>query len=142
MKIFTRPHFCLALLTFLMLIALSACAKPIYNVNNDQVLTPAGMTLEEAGFLIQAAGTERGWAMGIVAPGHIIGTLLIRSHSARVDIYYTTSSFSIAYKDSANLKYNPITNTIHHNYNTWVRNLERAIMVKLTNSNEVVDADN
>jgi hypothetical protein len=80
--------------------------------------------------------------MGIIEPGHIIGTLLIRSHTAIVDIYYTTTSFSIVYKDSTNLKYDANNKTIHHNYNNWIHNLERAIMVKLTNSNEVVEQDN
>lgn len=142
MKTFTHSRFALALLVLFILLGVSACTKPVYNVNNDEVYTPAGMTLEEAGLLIQEAGTTRGWAMAIVEPGHIVGTLLIRSHTAVVDIYYTTTSFSIVYKNSINLKYSPDTQTIHHNYNNWIRNLEQAIMVKLTNSNEVVGADN
>lgn len=142
MKTLTRSHFYLALLILLMLLAIAGCTKPVYNVNNDQVYTPAGMTLEEAGLLIQEAGTQRGWAMAIMEPGHIVGTLLIRTHTAVVDIYYTTTNFSITYKDSTNLKYSAETGHIHQNYNGWIRNLERAIMVKLTNSNEVIGADN
>ena len=142
MKIFTRSQCCLALLTLLMLLVIVGCTKPIYNVNNEQVFTPEGMTLEEAGLLIQEAGTQRGWAMAIVEPGHIVGTLIIRAHTVTVDIDYTITSFSITYKDSINLRYNPETNSIHHNYNRWIRNLEKAILVKLTNSNEVVGEDN
>lgn len=38
-------------------------------------------------------------------------------------------SYGITYKDSTNLKYNGIK--IHSNYNSWVRNLDRAIQTEM-----------
>lgn len=75
------------------------------------------------------AGTELGWKMTPTGPGHIVGTLYIRSHKAVVDIPYTTKSYSITYKDSENLKYTGTT--IHSNYNGWVKRLDQTISAKL-----------
>ena len=58
-------------------------------------------------------------------PGHIVGTLHLRKHMAIVDIPYSTNSYSILYKDSAQLDYNG--DTIHQNYNGWITNLNNAI---------------
>ena len=79
---------------------------------------------------IIAAGAGLGWAMNSTEPGHIVGTLNVRSHGAVVDIPYTTESYSILYKDSTNLKYSS-SGTIHSNYNGWIQNLNRAIKANL-----------
>ena len=77
------------------------------------------------------AGSSLGWTMQKDAPGHIIGTLNIRTHIAIVDITYNSDSYSITYKDSTNLDYNGTT--IHRSYNTWVNNLNNAIKVQMNN---------
>ena len=64
-------------------------------------------------------------------PGLIVGTLNLRTHTAVVDIPYTTTSYSILYKSSVNLKQEG--NTIHSNYNGWVQNLDQAIKRQLIN---------
>jgi len=76
------------------------------------------------------AGYSLGWQMNDVAPGHLIGTLNIRSHQAVVDITYTPENYSINYKDSTNLKHKG--NKIHKNYNAWVKNLTNAINKRLS----------
>jgi hypothetical protein len=50
---------------------------------------------------------------------------------AVVDITYTLDDYSINYRDSTNLKYNPGDNSIHSSYNKWVGNLRKAIDTQL-----------
>ena len=80
---------------------------------------------------IFAAGTGLGWMMKEVEPGHIVATLALRSHIAKVDIKYDKKSYSITYKDSENLNYNG--KSIHSNYNGWIQNLNRSIQAQLSN---------
>jgi hypothetical protein len=47
----------------------------------------------------------------------------------QVDIAYTTTSYSINYKDSRGLDYDG--SSIHSNYNGWVQRLDRAIARQL-----------
>ena len=111
---------------------LGACAgAPVYNVSASPVNTNSSKpTLEEVGKAIKTAGIGLGWQMKEMKPGHIVGTLNLRSHQAVVDINYTTKSYDIAYKDSSNLNYNG--GTIHKNYNSWVQNLDRRIQAQLS----------
>jgi hypothetical protein len=85
------------------------------------------LTMDQVAKGIVAAGAKHGWAMKTERPGHIVGTLLIRSHMAVVDIPYTASSYSIIYKDSSNLNYDAGSKKIHANYSSWVRNLHVSI---------------
>ena len=76
------------------------------------------------------AGSGLGWRIKSQSPGHLIGTLNLREHTAIVDIKYTTENFSITYNSSTNLNYDG-TN-IHSNYNGWIQNLEKAIIVQIS----------
>lgn len=99
---------------------------PIYNVKDAPITVTSGQpTLRSVEQAIVKAGTGLGWAMKVDQPGHITGTLNLRTHTAVVSIPYTASSFSILYKDSTNLEQKD--DTIHRNYNGWVQNLEQAI---------------
>lgn len=60
---------------------------------------------------------------------NMVGTLNLRSHMAQVDIRYTTTSYSITYRDSKDLNYDG--SNIHRNYNNWIRNLDQAIKQQL-----------
>ena len=62
------------------------------------------------------------------APGLVRGTLNLRTHQAVVDIPYDTQRFSIRYVSSSNLDYDG--RVIHRNYNSWVQNLQNAIMAQ------------
>ncbi len=79
---------------------------------------------------IIVAGSGLGWRIKSQSPGHLIGTLNLREHTAIVDIKYTTENFSITYNSSTNLSYDG-TN-IHSNYNGWIQNLEKAINVQVS----------
>lgn len=63
---------------------------------------------------IVEGGQVRDWKIRQIEPGHAEGTLFVRSHVAKVDIYYDTDGYSIEYEDG----------TIHGNYNKWVQNLD------------------
>jgi hypothetical protein len=114
-------------------ILLLACAPaPIRNVDNALINTSnASYDLHDVTKAIQRAGIGLGWQIKEETPGHIVGTLFLRSHMAKVDITYTLDEYSINYKQSSNLDYNPENNTIHKNYNGWIQNLTNAINAQL-----------
>jgi PBP1b-binding outer membrane lipoprotein LpoB len=115
----------------IMLVA--ACAPaPVLNISKAPVQTVSGQkaSLDEVGKAITRAGVALGWEMKTVKPGNIIGTLKLRNHLAVVDITYDTQTYSITYKDSTNLKYNG--ETIHKNYNSWIKNLDQGIRTQLS----------
>ncbi len=119
-----------------MSIAITGCrgGAEIYNVKDAPVNTASGVTpsLEEVQKAIITAGTGLNWSMAVVKPGHIVGTLNVRSHTAVVDIMYNSKTYSITYKDSTNLKYDAEKKTIHENYRSWIQNLDNNIRGRLT----------
>jgi len=127
-----RRKFSSLLLLGIAVILVAGCrAGPINNVT-DAAITPVlgnEPSLDQVTRAIVAAGTKPkpAWNMRVVEPGHILATLHIRSHTATVDIKYTTKSYTITYNTSTNLNYNPDDNTIHSNYNGWIQNLNSAI---------------
>ncbi|MDH5668318.1 MAG: hypothetical protein OEY86_09935 [Nitrospira sp.] len=106
----------------------------IYNVKDAPITTATGkaMTMDRATKAIILAGTGLKWSMAVAKPGHIIGTLNVRTHQAVVDITYTTKNYSITYKDSNNLYYDAESKTIHENYRGWIQRLDNAIRTRLT----------
>jgi hypothetical protein len=103
---------------------------PIYDVS-DAGIPAQNATIDDIGRAIITAGGSLGWVMKKEKPGHIVGTLNLRTHTAIVDIRYDTSKYSITYKDSTNLQYDG-TN-IHSNYNGWIKNLSTAINNQIAN---------
>jgi hypothetical protein len=121
----------LAAVAAVALLMIGCRTAPILNVKDAPVNVPAGQTASLANVeqAILRAGTGLGWAMKVEKPGLIVGTLNLRTHSAVVDIPFTTSSYSILYRNSANLEQQG--DTIHKNYNGWVQNLDQAIRRQL-----------
>ena len=119
------------LLVLFVALAVVGCKRPntIQNVS-DQPITrydSAELSMQQIERAIVLGGMEKGWTMQSVAPGHIVGSIDVRGkHSASVDIHYDKSTYSVTYKDSSNLDYQP-PNLIHRNYNNWVTNLVRSI---------------
>ena len=106
---------------------------PIRNIENSPIITTsqADPDMQKIGDAIIKAGASRGWRMKVEDTGVISGVLFIRTHRAEVKIVYNNKSYSILYKDSENLKYNPEKSKIHHQYNNWVANLDNAIRKEL-----------
>ncbi len=116
-----------------LMLAAGCTAVPISNIVDTPVVTnKQNPSLEDISRAIVRAGAALGWQMKEVRPGQIVGTLMLRGHTAVVEVAYNTKAYSIVYKDSQNLDYNPATNTIHRNYNGWVQNLDRDIRAQLT----------
>lgn len=110
--------------------AVGCTTKPVYNVPNTPVTTSKpNANLDDVGKAIVRAGAALGWKMQVTNPGHILGTLNLRTHEAVVDVNYSQTSYSINYKDSKNLNYDG-TN-IHKNYNGWIQNLDKGIQSQL-----------
>jgi hypothetical protein len=65
-------------------------------------------------------------------PGKVTATLLIRKHTAEIEIPYSPTSYSITYKSSVNLDEGD--GQIHKNYNGWIQNLNRGINAQLSAS--------
>jgi hypothetical protein len=120
----------------LVLIAVTGCrgGGEIYNVKDAPINTASGSTpsLEDVQKAIITAGTGLNWSMAVVKPGHIVGTLNVRSHTAVVDIMYNSKTYSITYKDSTNLKYDAEKKTIHGQYRSWIQDLDNNIRGRLT----------
>lgn len=120
-------------------VLMGACAvnrtAPIRNVADSPVTGVSGqtMTLTDVERAIRRAGAGLGWSMRAVKPGLIEGTLVLRTHSATVDIPYSPKSYSIQYKTSTNLQADG--GLIHQNYNGWIENLDKSIRLQLLAAN-------
>jgi hypothetical protein len=90
------------------------------------------LTRDEVRGSIVRAGAGLGWIMKDAGPGMINGTLILRTHTAEVQIPYSAASYGIVYKSSINLQESG--GKIHRNYNGWVQNLNRGINAQLAAS--------
>lgn len=111
----------------------AACFRcaPIVNVVDALVAGPANKALsaEDVRAAIIRAGASLRWQIKEDGPGKLVGTLVLRTHTAVVDIPYSATSFSIVYKSSINL--DEADGQIHKNYNSWVSNLSNAIYTQM-----------
>ena len=116
--------------------ALTACntIAPIQNVENVPVSSSSNKPLSpaEVRAAIVRAGAGLGWIMKDAGPGTINGTLILRTHTADVQIPYSATSYGIVYKSSINLQESG--GKIHRNYNGWVQNLQRGINAQIAAS--------
>lgn len=120
----------LLLVTVLAIFGLSGCRTAMVREYQNQPVPP-GLKIGDVGKAIHNAGNSLGWAMEQKHEGLIVGTLYIRTHMAKVEIPYSSTSYSIIYKDSTNLKYDAENKTIHSNYDGWIQNLNNQIRSRL-----------
>lgn len=110
-------------------VAIAACASarvPVQNYQNVPIEAKSNPTLEQVGKAIVAGSLAAGWQANEIRPGSIVALYKIRTHTAVVDIAYTTKAYNITFKDGdPGLKYDG--QSIHQNYNDWVQSLERVI---------------
>ena len=116
--------------------ALTACntMAPIQNVESVSVSSSSNKPLSpaEVRAAIVRAGAGLGWIMKDAGPGRINGTLILRTHTAEVQIPYSPTSYGIHYKSSINLQESG--GKIHRNYNGWIQNLNRGINAQIAAS--------
>lgn len=118
----TRTFRCTAATMLVSLVVLlygCSSTRPVENL--EDVSIPAGLTMEQIENALVQGGQTRGWLVKKLEPGHAEATIFVRSHVAKVDIYYNQDSYSIRYKDSENLDH--ADGKIHGRYNEWVANL-------------------
>ena len=114
------------LLTILLAMVFNGCGNnKIYNVNKHIINSKNTLTTIEKEIL--NAGKSLGWDMRVEKEGKIIGILVLRSHMATINITYNKENFKIYHMKSENLQYNEEKDTIHANYNSWIKNLENTI---------------
>ena len=118
-------------LLLMVAVVLAGCAPlaPIQNVKDASVMATKPLTADQVKGAIVRAGTGLGWAMRDAGPGKLNGTLILRTHTAEVEIPYSATTYSITYKSSTNLQ--EAGGNIHRNYNGWITNLTRGINAQL-----------
>jgi hypothetical protein len=119
------------LLVLALILPLAACRRqaPISNVIDMPVsgARSGSLTKEKAKEVILAACRKFGWAAREIEPGLIRADYAARSHTATIEIPFSSTRYSIIYKHSTNLKYNAQRQTIHNQYNHWISNLRQEI---------------
>jgi hypothetical protein len=104
-------------------------SAPIQNVESTPVsIRNMDYTVEDVEKAIMRAGGITGWTMEKDKPGVILANYIGpgKSYAASVTIAYSTSTYSIRYRNSTdNLQYGP--GKIHKSYNAWVKSLDEAI---------------
>jgi len=105
--------------------------EAILNVSDAAVLSPAGksLTADQVRAAIIRAGTSLGWQVKDEQSGMLVATLILRSHTAVVQIPYSPTSYSIKYRSSIALDEGD--GQIHKNYNGWIKNLNKGINSQL-----------
>lgn len=117
--------------------------EPIHNWANMPVhtrgATPSPSQVRDA-ILNAGAQVTTGdstWRFEDVEPGQLVGKVRWAAHAAEITITYSAQSFSVAYRGSTNLGYEPDGQTIHPNYNRLVR----ALVFKIQSTLATVDGD-
>lgn len=115
------------------IVVLQGCARtlPVYNITDTAVITGSGNAATEAQVrnAIATAAQSKGWQVQQVEGGHMVATIVVRRHTAEIDINYSATDYSITYKDSDVLLYDG--QKIHRNYNKWIKHLNDRIVRNL-----------
>ena len=124
------------LVASVLVVAMIGCRAggQVYEVKDAPIQTASGkeLTLEQVQKAIIDAGIKQTWIMTPVKPGEMLGEFNVQSHQIHVTIPYTTKNYSILYKDSSNLRYDPVKRTIHVNYQKWIERLDNEIKARLS----------
>ena len=100
-------------------------ARQVPLADPEPVPVPAGLTGEQVAKAIKATLVGRTWAVTQEEPGHIVSTLNVREHMAKIDIVYDLQTIKIKYLESGELMYaeKKGQRMIHRNYLNWILNL-------------------
>ncbi|WPB57088.1 hypothetical protein [Xylophilus sp. GOD-11R] len=117
--------------------AVARSVVPIVNYENVPTRS-AGVTEAQVRQAIETAARSQQWDIREVAPGRMVATLSVRNkHTVVTDIEYSATTYSVKYRDSVNMKYEPADNApglIHPFYNRWVGDLKSAIGIAIDKS--------
>lgn len=109
-------------------------ARQVPLIDPEPLTVPAGLKIEQVTKAIKASLVGRTWAVTSEEPGHIVSTLNLREHMAKIDIVYDVQTIRIKYLDSGELLYaqKKGQRMIHHNYLNWIQNLVNDMNRNLT----------
>lgn len=127
------------LLIYIVILSTTGCSPAkIYDVPKQEVVQKVSKNdLYKA--IIKTAYL-RGWEVKKVEDGLLNAIYKKPKFSVTVAISYTDNSYDIDYKESEGLMYDEKEQSIHKNYNTWVKTLEREInarLISISNGEEV-----
>ncbi|MGE5626245.1 MAG: hypothetical protein ACM3ZT_11925 [Bacillota bacterium] len=111
----------------------TACAPvPVTDIDHQTVYREdeKPLTLEDMTRAIRLAALRQDWKqVEVIEPGHIVATQRDEDNTkfVSVDILYTTTEYSIHYKDSKGMKYNAANRTIGHHYKSMLNDLHEEI---------------
>lgn len=113
----------------------AARTAPLVNVENEAL--PAGAKVGQVEAAVLQSLNSRGWTI-MSRKGGVIDAQYARSgkseFSATIQVTYSATAFSIIYKDSTGLNYDPAKNKIHANYAKWIANLKLDITRMVSNA--------
>lgn len=124
-------------------VSLQAVAREVVPVADPMDVPVAGaagqaLTAAQVRQAIQSAATSRQWTLTEPTPGRLLATLQWNNakHTIVTEISYSANKYSLAYKDSTNMKYGmkdgqPV---IHPHYNRFVRELSESIRLAVGRS--------
>jgi predicted fused transcriptional regulator/phosphomethylpyrimidine kinase len=118
-------------LFLIILFAVAGCSSVQVRPITSSV--PLNMDLQKVESAITRGANDRDWVAKKMGANLMELSLDTRGHHLVVNIKYDTASYSIVYKDSTYMKYDPSRNTIHGKYQKWVSNLRQAIDKYLRN---------
>jgi len=100
-------------------------ARQVPLTDPQPIAVPAGLKVEQVSKAIRAALAGRAWTVTSEEPGHIVSTLNVREHMAKIDIVYDVQTIAIKYLESGELMYaeKKGQRMIHRNYLNWILNL-------------------
>jgi hypothetical protein len=100
-------------------------ARQVPLTDPEPLAVPAGLRTEQVAKAIKASLVGRTWNITQEEPGHIVATLNLREHMAKIDIVYDVQTIKISYLDSGELMYaeKKGVRMIHRNYLNWIQNL-------------------
>ena len=100
-------------------------ARQVPLTDPEPLAVPAGLRTEQVAKAIKASLVGRTWNITQEEPGHIVATLNLREHMAKIDIVYDLQTVKISYLDSGELMYaeKKGVRMIHRNYLNWIQNL-------------------
>uniref|UniRef100_UPI004048B0FD hypothetical protein n=1 Tax=Aliarcobacter sp. TaxID=2321116 RepID=UPI004048B0FD len=133
---FTKIKIKTYLLVLVSLVLFSGCGTvAIYNSQNNLIPAEKQLSEEKVFEAIKIGALSRAWIPKKIDDGLVEAKINVRNkHFAVVHIRYNSSTYSINYVSSENLKSDG--ETIHNKYNSWVINLKNAIDYQLLNMEE------
>ena len=122
--------FVLALLFGSTAFAMAGKYEPVYT---GTVTIGGDHTMAKIETAIKKALVNRGWGIVSGERGNIKAKIILRGHTAVIDIQFDKKKVTFNYVSSMELGYREKggQKLIHRNYNRWILNLERDVQVFL-----------